>query len=278
MKNRNILVVSVLMFGIIIGGILVKRNADLRRSAFFAGAKVWMEPKEMGSVELNKEVGVQIWTETDSGAKLSQAQFYLCYSPKINLNTEKVLVNKDAGFDELMMIPKNNDIDGNNCILVVALSQNLLSESFKSGVVKVIDLSFTTQTEGRAEIKIEGEKSALAGVNPESSDKVILIKSVEMINFLIENPKLIPTNTPTLIPTLLPTPSGCLKCRDVNIDYDGSDKNGGDYNCDGVINGADYVVWRNEFIDKTGTLNSDGNCDGKISISDYSKWREMYLK
>lgn len=52
-----------------------------------------------------------------------------------------------------------------------------------------------------------------------------------------------------------------------------------DYNKDGLINGADYVVWRNVFVDKMSNENyfADGNCDGKVTTADYSFWREQYL-
>lgn len=52
-----------------------------------------------------------------------------------------------------------------------------------------------------------------------------------------------------------------------------------DFNRDGVVNGGDYVVWRNVFIDKIINIkyNADGNCDGRVSIADYSFWRGIYL-
>lgn len=53
-----------------------------------------------------------------------------------------------------------------------------------------------------------------------------------------------------------------------------------DYNRDGVVNGGDYVVWRNVFIDKMTNSGffADGNCDKKVTIADYSYWREVYSK
>jgi cyclophilin family peptidyl-prolyl cis-trans isomerase len=53
---------------------------------------------------------------------------------------------------------------------------------------------------------------------------------------------------------------------------------GGDYNRDGIVNGADYVVWRNSrgTTVPVGTLagnGADGNKDGIINDSDYTIWR-----
>lgn len=57
-------------------------------------------------------------------------------------------------------------------------------------------------------------------------------------------------------------------------------KNQGDYNCDNLITGGDYIVWRREFLDKKigEKFESDGDGDGRSSLSDYSLWREEYLK
>lgn len=72
----------------------------------------------------------------------------------------------------------------------------------------------------------------------------------------------------------------CRRCELDVSGYTGPNRLGADYDCDKVVNGADYVVWRSEFIDKMikGIVYSDGNCDGKSSVSDYSQWRELYMK
>lgn len=72
----------------------------------------------------------------------------------------------------------------------------------------------------------------------------------------------------------------CAKCEDEVTGYTGPNKRNGDFNCDGRVDGADYVLWRNEFIDKIfgAKMEADGNCDGKVTVIDYSIWREWYLK
>ncbi len=46
----------------------------------------------------------------------------------------------------------------------------------------------------------------------------------------------------------------------------------GDYNGDGVVDAADYQVWRANFGDTT-SLVADGNGDGIVDMSDYLLWR-----
>ncbi len=70
--------------------------------------------------------------------------------------------------------------------------------------------------------------------------------------------------------------------------YNGPDKSGGDYNCDGVVNLGDYAVWLNEFIklvyrEAITGYEADGDCfrnpelNFGTSLSDYSFWRDKYL-
>jgi hypothetical protein len=50
----------------------------------------------------------------------------------------------------------------------------------------------------------------------------------------------------------------------------------GDYNGNGVVDGADYVVWR-KTLGQTGTgLAADGNGDGTINSGDYDLWRANF--
>jgi hypothetical protein len=46
----------------------------------------------------------------------------------------------------------------------------------------------------------------------------------------------------------------------------------GDYNGDGVVDAADYQVWRANFGDTT-SLVADGNGDGVVNTGDYVLWR-----
>ena len=50
----------------------------------------------------------------------------------------------------------------------------------------------------------------------------------------------------------------------------------GDYNANGVVDAADYTVWRDS-LGQTGTgLAADGNGDGMIDAGDYTVWKSNF--
>lgn len=50
----------------------------------------------------------------------------------------------------------------------------------------------------------------------------------------------------------------------------------GDYDGNGVIEPADYDVWRASYGDTGSSLNADGNRDGRVDAADYAIWRDAY--
>jgi hypothetical protein len=48
----------------------------------------------------------------------------------------------------------------------------------------------------------------------------------------------------------------------------------GDYNRNGVLDAADYVVWRKAMV--TGNLVADGTGDGAVTERDYQLWRQHF--
>jgi autotransporter-associated beta strand protein len=48
----------------------------------------------------------------------------------------------------------------------------------------------------------------------------------------------------------------------------------GDYNSDGIVDAADFTVWRNAM--PSGNLAADGNADGAITAADYQIWKAAY--
>jgi hypothetical protein len=49
----------------------------------------------------------------------------------------------------------------------------------------------------------------------------------------------------------------------------------GDFNADGEVDAADYVVWRQSHGSST-DLRADGNGDGSIDDADYAVWRAHF--
>ncbi len=50
----------------------------------------------------------------------------------------------------------------------------------------------------------------------------------------------------------------------------------GDYNLDGVVNSADFVLWRNTMGQTGSGLAADGNGDFQISMGDLATWRAHF--
>ena len=50
----------------------------------------------------------------------------------------------------------------------------------------------------------------------------------------------------------------------------------GDYNANNVVDGADYVVWRDTFGQSAAGLPADGDPDGTIDDDDYGVWRSHF--
>ena len=50
----------------------------------------------------------------------------------------------------------------------------------------------------------------------------------------------------------------------------------GDYSGNGVIDAADYNVWRDTFGAQGPDLRADGNGDGVVNVSDYNIWRDRF--
>ncbi|MEX2309727.1 MAG: hypothetical protein WD738_19295 [Pirellulales bacterium] len=50
----------------------------------------------------------------------------------------------------------------------------------------------------------------------------------------------------------------------------------GDYNKNGIVDAADYVVWRKMFRQTGSGLAADGNADGSIDSDDYDVWRAAF--
>lgn len=50
----------------------------------------------------------------------------------------------------------------------------------------------------------------------------------------------------------------------------------GDYNNDGIVNAADYTVWRDSNGEVGADLPADGSGNGRVNLVDYNLWRQNY--
>ncbi len=50
----------------------------------------------------------------------------------------------------------------------------------------------------------------------------------------------------------------------------------GDYNQDGVVDAADYVLWRDTLGQQAAGLAADGNNNGSVDSADYDVWRANF--
>lgn len=83
----------------------------------------------------------------------------------------------------------------------------------------------------------------------------------------------------TTCPQVIPICKTCVE--EVGLTYTGGDRKGGDYNCDGVVNGLDFNIWREEKINGNRKYSNywraDEGCYGEVKLSGYSVWRTAYL-
>jgi hypothetical protein len=59
------------------------------------------------------------------------------------------------------------------------------------------------------------------------------------------------------------------------VRYNGVIQHSGDFNADGAVDGADFVLWQQQF-GQEGQLEADGNGDGRVDQSDLAIWENQY--
>jgi len=61
------------------------------------------------------------------------------------------------------------------------------------------------------------------------------------------------------------------------LDYEIPTANSGDYNGNGIVDAADYTLWRNTLGQSTAAgTNADGNGNGQIDLPDYTYWKSRF--
>jgi hypothetical protein len=69
------------------------------------------------------------------------------------------------------------------------------------------------------------------------------------------------------------------KCQ---ICSSGLARNLGNANCDSAVNIADFVIWKDEYLQSNGAVKTnyqaDFDCDSKVTMTDFVKWKSGYLQ
>jgi hypothetical protein len=82
----------------------------------------------------------------------------------------------------------------------------------------------------------------------------------------------------TFITAGAPTATGTMYIDDISAALVAAPTLAGDYNHDGVVDAADYTVWRDS-LGQTGTgLAADGDNDGAVTVLDYQVWQLNFGK
>ncbi|MEM8866057.1 MAG: hypothetical protein AAGF31_10990 [Planctomycetota bacterium] len=147
---------------------------------------------------------------------------------------------------------------------------------------------FTLGTESRLHVTID---TSAASVDPSvSSAGEVTLGGVLDIELPTGQPAPAPGFQRTLIAAaggfvggfdnfLLPAVAGISWQVDVlptSVELTAAEALPGDYNSDGLVNVADYTVWRDS-LDSTSALFADGDGNGRIEIADYNLWRQAML-
>jgi hypothetical protein len=83
-------------------------------------------------------------------------------------------------------------------------------------------------------------------------------------------------NPPTTGPTAFADPSVITMLVNGSLRIGTAPFTPGDYNTNGVVDSADYIVWRKVLGDSGAGLAADGNGNGQIDAGDYDVWRAHF--
>lgn len=184
--------------------VLVEKSQELRKGAYFAGAKVSVLPGEITAVR-GQAVPVQLWVESDSEtAKVDGLQTQLCYGTGLSLDESKidslVTLNSEAGFNSMPLATIEN-----NC-LKIAISSDKGASALKAGLVQVATIRFTAAAAGSGKIELNIDKTKVSGNNPTGgTDKAMKVGSVIGASYTINSAGIEPTSTKTPVSTKTPT-------------------------------------------------------------------------
>ena len=301
-NKKNIIVSLVLFAGLAGTMIAVRQSQETRRKAVeITGVTSTVISFDQSEVSLkkdeSKEVILYIDTKNDN-RKVTFLETQICYGNQIEIGSTDtdVLVDSNSEFDFLKRYVTNG------CL-------NLAVNCGSDGGVNVADkivvakIKFKAKNYGETDLKFTEAKTYYTYDGSEDRGDIMTFSGAKFI--VVEptptptatntpTPTLIPTNTPTSTPTPTNTPTptptatptpACLNCKDIVSGYNAADRKDGDYNCDGKVDGLDYNIWREEYINSTKKeyyYRADHTCNkdtsSTVSLQGYTQWHDNYLK
>lgn len=178
MKKTTVLMTILLVVALVGALALVTQNQETRRGAAFDNTSLSVLPSEKITKAVGDVLTAQVWFQTESSSKVDGIQTVVCYGNELTLSdTDGVVANTEAGFEEEPIIVVKDGDDGQSCATIVATSKK--SASSLTTTAKALTLNFSAVKAGSGNITINKEKSMVTGDNSASAtDKIITVTIV----------------------------------------------------------------------------------------------------
>lgn len=196
MKKVNyfsILLPLLLIVALVVSLVLVERNQEMRKGAYFAGTKILVTPNSFDT-RVGEDVLVPVFVETDlvTGgaegvrAKVDFVKVKMCYGSRLAIEEasarDKIDINKEA-FDTLLNVKVEQPqilVEGAENCLTFDVKAERPTEELKSGMVRVATVKLSAKVEGEGKISILAEKSLVSGSNPNIGSQDMSMKIGEV--------------------------------------------------------------------------------------------------
>lgn len=302
MKNiAKVLTFLILAGAVIAGVILVQKNQETRRGAAANATSSRVLPSAL-SKNLGDTFQVQVWFDTGSSSDLLDgAEFEIAYDA-----TKLAYVGADFqnGYEDVSGVINNNGVlqfkvikiarSSGGAIEVVLLNFKSLALGTQNIVVRNAKLQISNQsTLWNVPMNIASVLSILTPTSiptptatPTTAITRYTCNSVTYTCSLAANgafinqascqtncvaptaaPTLKPTLTPTMTPTSTPRPTAIPTPILILADVDGN----------GVVNLADFGLWKNEYLGKVTTKRADVDGNDVVNLADFGLWKNEYL-
>ncbi len=170
MKNiRLILIFGVLIIALAAAAVLVQKNQETRKSAYFSTAKIRLLPTNVNKT-VGQDVPVHVWVETANEAKADGVRAVLCYGDGSKIGfadaaaaNAAVTIGAESGMTSKIVLLK--EYDGKKCINVTFTSDNDAS-LLKAGSFEVGVINFKALAAGSVTVETVPARGEVSGSNP----------------------------------------------------------------------------------------------------------------